>query len=69
MRRRALRQRLAPADRVGNFLANHNSGGVQVAGDDLRHDRRIHHAQPFHPCGTCKMGYDEMAVVDGEGRV
>ncbi|MEJ1589337.1 GMC oxidoreductase, partial [Escherichia coli] len=20
-------------------------------------------------CGTCKMGYDEMAVVDGEGRV
>lgn len=23
----------------------------------------------FHPCGTCKMGTDEMAVVDGEGRV
>ncbi|WP_423140258.1 choline dehydrogenase [Providencia alcalifaciens] len=23
----------------------------------------------FHPCGTCKMGLDEMAVVDGEGRV
>ncbi|MCZ4141194.1 choline dehydrogenase, partial [Escherichia coli] len=23
----------------------------------------------FHPCGTCKMGYDEMAVVDAEGRV
>ncbi|MEX9947973.1 choline dehydrogenase [Providencia alcalifaciens] len=23
----------------------------------------------FHPCGTCKMGSDEMAVVDGEGRV
>lgn len=23
----------------------------------------------FHPCGTCKMGSDAMAVVDGEGRV
>lgn len=23
----------------------------------------------FHPCGTNKMGYDEMAVVDNEGRV
>ncbi|WP_272519842.1 MULTISPECIES: choline dehydrogenase [Providencia] len=23
----------------------------------------------FHPCGTCKMGHDNMAVVDGAGRV
>lgn len=23
----------------------------------------------FHPCATCKMGYDDMAVVDGAGRV
>ncbi len=30
---------------------------------------RNHAETAFHPCGTCKMGYDEMAVVDGEGRV
>lgn len=23
----------------------------------------------FHPAGSCKMGYDDMAVVDGQGRV
>lgn len=23
----------------------------------------------FHPCGTCKMGTDQLAVVDGSGRV
>jgi choline dehydrogenase len=23
----------------------------------------------YHPCGSCKMGYDKMAVVDTEGRV
>jgi choline dehydrogenase len=30
---------------------------------------RNHAETAFHPCGTCKMGFDEMAVVDGEGRV
>ena len=23
----------------------------------------------YHPCGTCRMGHDRMAVVDGEMRV
>lgn len=30
---------------------------------------REHAETAFHPCGTCKMGFDEMAVVDGEGKV
>jgi choline dehydrogenase len=30
---------------------------------------REHAETAFHPCGTCKMGSDELAVVDGEGRV
>ena len=29
---------------------------------------RNHAETAFHPCGTCKMGYDEMAVVDAEAR-
>ncbi|AJZ89584.1 choline dehydrogenase [Cedecea neteri] len=30
---------------------------------------RNHAETAFHPCGSCKMGHDEMAVVDEQGRV
>src|SRR5690606_4656073 len=45
VRRAAARQWLASANSVGDLLGDHDGGGVEVAGDDLRHDRGIHHAQ------------------------
>ncbi len=46
------------------------SPGIECQSDaELDEFVRNHADTAFHPCGTCKMGYDEMAVVDGEGRV
>lgn len=46
------------------------SPGVECQTDEQLDEFVRNHAETaFHPCGTCKMGYDEMAVVDGEGRV
>ena len=46
------------------------SPGTECQSDaELDEFVRNHAETAFHPCGTCKMGYDEMAVVDGEGRV
>lgn len=44
-------------------------------GPDVDNDRsmdafvRQNAETAYHPCGTCRMGDDEMAVVDGQGRV
>ncbi|MFC7053932.1 choline dehydrogenase [Hansschlegelia quercus] len=44
-------------------------------GDDVQSDSeldafvRAHAETAYHPSCSCKMGHDEMAVVDGEGRV
>ncbi len=47
--RRAPRQRFLSTNHIRYFLANHNCRGVQIPGDNLRHNRRIHHAQAFQP--------------------
>ncbi len=50
--------------------------GVELApGDDIRSDAdlddfiRDHVESAYHPCGTCRMGADERAVVDASCRV
>jgi choline dehydrogenase len=46
------------------------SPGIECQTDEqLDEFVRNHGETAYHPCGTCKMGSDEMAVVDGEGRV
>ena len=50
-------------------------GAELVPGDDVRSDDEIdahvreHMQSSYHPCGTCRMGTDPMAVVDPECRV
>ncbi|MCC3701065.1 choline dehydrogenase [Rouxiella badensis] len=46
------------------------SPGIEVQSDEeLDAFVREHAETAFHPSCTCKMGSDEMAVVDGQGRV
>ncbi|SDG09336.1 choline dehydrogenase [Onishia taeanensis] len=46
------------------------SPGPDVASDaELDAFVREHAETAYHPCGTCRMGEDEDAVVDGAGRV
>ncbi len=37
--------------------------------DDLDAFVRAHAESAYHPCGTCRMGQDDQAVVDSKGRV
>ncbi|MGO3217234.1 MAG: GMC oxidoreductase, partial [Halomonas sp.] len=50
--------------------------GREIApGADVQSDAEIdafvkeHAETAYHPCGSCKMGSDELAVTDGQGRV
>ncbi len=44
--------------------------GEHVQSDADLDDYAAHHSETaYHPCGTCKMGTDKMAVVDPETRV
>jgi choline dehydrogenase len=52
------------------FVGKEISPGIEVQTDaELDAFVREHAETAFHPCGSCAMGYDEMAVVDAEGRV
>lgn len=44
-------------------------GAAAVSDEDLLRFVREHGGTVFHPCGTCRMGSDEMAVVDPQLRV
>ncbi len=46
------------------------SPGMDCQSDEQLDEFVRNHAETaYHPCGTCKMGNDEMAVVDAAGRV
>lgn len=46
------------------------SPGMDCQSDEQLDEFVRNHAETaYHPCGTCKMGNDDMAVVDAEGRV
>lgn len=46
------------------------SPGAQAQSDsELDAFVRAHAESAYHPCGTCKMGVDDMSVVDPQGRV
>ena len=69
----ARRQTRAPyscSARVGFGAGSQTAPGVEVQTDDeiCAYIRRIC-STAFHPIGTCKMGKDEMAVVDPQLRV
>lgn len=52
------------------FRGRELSPGIEVQSDaELDAFIREHAETAFHPSCSCKMGFDEMAVVDGQGRV
>jgi choline dehydrogenase len=52
------------------FRGREISPGIEVQTDEqLDTFIREHAETAFHPSCSCKMGTDDMAVVDGEGRV
>lgn len=55
---------------LDEFRGREISPGKDVITDDQIDDFVRNHAETaYHPCGSCKMGTDEMAVVDHQGRV
>ncbi|TGV64768.1 alanine-phosphoribitol ligase, partial [Mesorhizobium sp. M00.F.Ca.ET.149.01.1.1] len=51
------------------YKAEHLPGAKRTSEEDLRSYGREWSKTDFHPAGTCKMGSDEMAVVDTDLKV
>ena len=55
---------------LAQFSDGEISPGVDADSDSaLDAFVRAHAESAYHPCGTCRMGTDDRAVVDPEGRV
>ena len=55
---------------LADYCGDEIQPGAQVQSDEqIDAFIREHAETAYHPCGSCAMGNDEMAVVDAEGRV
>ena len=63
-------RRLTSAPALAPYIESQYRPGPEVRSDDELLDyARGHGSTMYHPAGTCKMGHDAMAVVDGRLRV
>jgi len=63
-------RRLYKSNTFGQYFKDERKPGIEVAGDaDLETSIREESFLMYHPCGTCKMGADDAAVVDANLRV
>ncbi|AMO38329.1 GMC family oxidoreductase [Thauera humireducens] len=63
-------RRIAQADALRPHIISEFVPGAQFASDsELLEAARRHSQSIYHPAGTCKMGRDELAVVDARLRV
>lgn len=57
-------------DALAAYVGKEISPGIEIQTDAQLDDYVKNNAETaFHPCGSNKMGYDDMAVVDTEGRI
>jgi choline dehydrogenase len=65
-----LARRLASTNALQPYVAEeYRPGSAAKTDEDLLEFARNYGATIFHPCGTCKMGSDAMAVVDAQLKV
>lgn len=63
-------QKLANAPSMKDYTeAPYRPSSIESTDDEIREFCREYSTTIFHPVGTCKMGSDEMAVVDSQLRV